>query len=299
MLTLTVQNSNEAIYITSDQIDFTDPDLTTVTVTSTINCCSTEYTGELTQFGSDDCWFNQSFDMETGGFSYNFITELTVNLNGTETNFIVTPTEYQILDGGSNRTAYMDALQAAVNAWLVANDIDSTFTITLSNGINTNSIITLEFDGFVPGMVPQTVTYTNSEDDVVQHIFSSCIEDETEATGLIYDGNLGVTPEFYGQTATLSDAIYTIKVEAEYEDGTIITERACTFIDAIIRCKIPLLIADGDYDAPILFDAIHTSNSCTDVDCDCTIACKLLSLLVDKLNQNLIANGSVSKCGCV
>lgn len=297
MLTATIQNDNESICLTSDQINFTDPEITGITVTSTINCCSTEFTQEVTQFESDGCWFNQSFDMESGGFSYNFITELTINLNGSETNFINAPTEYQVLDGARNRTAYMDALEVSVNAWLTTNNIDASFTITLSNGINTNSIITLQFNGFVPGFVPQTVTYENAGDISVQHSFSSCIE--TEVDSIISGGNLCLTPTFYGQSETFADGIYGVIIEAEYANGSIVTERVCVFIDAVIRCKIPSLIADGDYDAAILFDSIHTSNSCTDVDCDCNIACSLLSLLVDKLNKNLITDGLVNKCGCV
>jgi len=299
MLTLTVKNDNEAICLSSDQISFTDPDLTKVTITSIINCCNTsEYTGELTQFSSDACWYNLQTDLELGGFSYNYITEFTVALNGVEKNFVVSPTEYQILVAGV-KSAFMSALEAMVNTWLVNNNVDSTFTISFTDGIGTNSVILLQFDGFVPGLVPQTVTFKNVGTDTTQLTFSDCIEDTSVSNScLIVDGELCVQPCFYSQTGTLSDGIYGVTIEAEYEDGSIITEQACAFVSPIIKCKIPGLIADGDYDAHMLYEGIIKSVECTTVDCDCEIACGLLSMLVEKLNQKLITDGSIAECGC-
>lgn len=298
MLSITVQNSNEALCLSSDQINFADANLTSLTVTSKINCCSTEFTGELTQFSSDSCWYSQQTDLETGGFIYNYITELTVSLNGIEYNFVTSPTEYQILSGGL-KTAYMDVLENAVNVWLINNSIDATFTITSEDGISTGSLITLQFDGFVPGFVPQTVTFKNAGVDETQATFTNCIDDDTvNDSNLILEGNICILPAFYGQTNTLSDGIYGVTLRAEYEDGSYIEEYACSFVDAVIRCKIPSLITSGDYDAPILFEAIHTANQCTDVDCDCAMACSLFSMLIDKLNLKLITDGSITDCGC-
>lgn len=298
MLTVTVQNSNEALCLSSDQINFADPDLTKITVTSKINCCSTEFTGELTQFSSSSCWYSQVIDLEEGGFSYNFITELTVTLNGVDYNFVTSPTEYQVLSGGL-KTAYMDALESAVNVWLINNNIDAVFSITSADGLSTGSLITLQFDGFVPGFVPKTVTYKNVGVDETQKSFENCFDDEAVTdSNLILNGNICIQPGFYGQVDTLSDGIYSVTLKADYEDGSYIEEYACSFVDAVIRCKIPGLIADGDYDAPILFDAIHTANQCTDVDCDCAMACSLFSLLIEKLNLKLITDGSITDCGC-
>lgn len=298
MLSLTVTNSNESICLTSDQINFADPDLEKITITSKINCCSTEFTGELTQFSSSSCWYKQQYDLQTGGFNYNYITELTVSLNGIPYNFVVSPTEYQVLSGGL-LTAYMTALELAVNVWLNNNNIDATFTITSTDGIATGSLITLQFDGFVPGFVPQTVTFKNAGTDETQQSFGNCIDDSTVTdSNLIQNGNICILPGFYGQGDTLSDGIYGVVVRADYQDGSYIEERGCSFVDAVIRCKIPGLIENGDYDAPILFDAIHTANGCIDVDCDCAMACSLFSQLIDKLNLKLITDGSITDCGC-
>ena len=109
---------------------------------------------------------------------------------------------------------------------------------------------------------------------------------------------LQLVPDFLGMSDTLTDGVYSITVTTRNADESLIKESACILVDCFLRCKVAQDIAKGDYESAKLLEAIHSANSCQGVDCDCTTACDLLTMLLEKLDLQNSKDDDIPDCGC-
>lgn len=140
--------------------------------------------------------------------------------------------------------------------------------------------------------------FDETNQTVVLNVTVNCeteyvINAEPEDTEIVVDvDSLGLT-----DLTVLEDSVYYLELVITQEDGTVITESACRYLNCSTTCLMLDTFKDmaaGDEDATIrslAFHALTVANGCTS--CACSDLCTLYNATqIDECTAN------VSTCGC-
>lgn len=183
--------------------------------------------------------------------------------------------------------AQLASLETEVENWLTNNGGSAQDFDTVS----ANDRLTFTFTEMAEENVPFSVSVINS--DLTQNTYYfQCTQllsvpnpDQYDPTKIEYSyGDIIVYPEFFGQTDTFEDGIYSLQLEVTLLNGDKYVEEVCIFSDKDIKCKV----ADAMYLNPKgmyyqLFESIKFAESCND--CDCQQMCDIYKELLTQLNN--------------
>lgn len=106
-------------------------------------------------------------------------------------------------------------------------------------------------------------------------LFDCCTELVNEDKELPYVGTtITVLPAINVEDDTFKDGVYQVTITATYENGSIITETRCIFVDTSIKCDVADFIAQAPTsEVGPLYVILLKTNDC---ECNCTTACEIL-----------------------
>jgi len=289
-----VQSLNECreILVTSDQVLqlIESGAVTSIDVSLEVNCCK-KYNFQIFP-GVENCEWEAVGDIYADGIL--FVGQPLEHI--TEIRGRVTPPgqdaePVSVVTGNYDMTnsSHIAQLEADVNQWLLDNSVLGSFEVIIEDGIQANSKFTLKFSTLSSNFLPTSWRSNppGSGLNVIPQAFrcdgklanSSSLPVGAVPTvssdwwGLGADG-ISIFPALMG-TDKFPDAVYSVKLKVNSEDGTSVTLTKCLLMDCELKCKIA---RHGDENAALYYYLLKELEDC---DCDCEVMCEILTMQVD------------------
>ena len=143
--------------------------------------------------------------------------------------------------------------------------------------------------------------YPNNEDVTITVTYNCTSQYTTDvittetATLNLAQQRVEILPDTMGWEDALEDGIYFINVEQTNEDGSVVSETECLFVDCHTKCDIFSYLAK--YPEGSALDLSHAAlsymNDCSD--CKCEDGCTIFNHIIATLSDPTI---KMTDCGC-